>query len=335
ARIQGTNLRLDTPEEISAWIEERRRKWPTRANIAQREEREAKRRAYEEASPSNVALLHQDGAARGRGRGRGRGDRGRERGRGRGQSRLSQGGFQSGSGTRERDVGWGSRPINHAGAGLPKRPTTGSGTTSEHAGRGEGSASDQEDEEAVARQLLSTNANATVETGLQQDEAEDDVDGESIEASTRDVSDDDLPDEEPVGRPESDEVENTMGAEHDDMQEDDMPHDDVYPTSIDKSSRPCRSWTTTGHCKFGKKCMYAHDPSTKPKKQPFAMNAQDAANPFARDDLIGKLLFNEVRHDVSDLRQVIDFLARNEWLEGVELYPGHLQEVENRIKIVS
>ena len=50
--------------------------------------------------------------------------------------------------------------------------------------------------------------------------------------------------------------------------------------------------------------------------------------------MIGKLLYNEVRHEISDLVQVIDFLARSRWMENVELYPGHKQELENRIKVV-
>lgn len=31
--IQGTNISLDTPEDIAAWIQERKRKWPTDANV--------------------------------------------------------------------------------------------------------------------------------------------------------------------------------------------------------------------------------------------------------------------------------------------------------------
>src|SRR6266850_5838681 len=41
--ILGTNVRLDTPEEIEAWIAERKRRWPTAARVAE------KKRKLEEA----------------------------------------------------------------------------------------------------------------------------------------------------------------------------------------------------------------------------------------------------------------------------------------------
>lgn len=39
--IQGTNIRLDTPEDIAAWVAERRKKWPTESNIEKNKERKA------------------------------------------------------------------------------------------------------------------------------------------------------------------------------------------------------------------------------------------------------------------------------------------------------
>lgn len=36
AYIQGTGIKLDTPEEIEAWIKERKSKFPTFARVAQR-----------------------------------------------------------------------------------------------------------------------------------------------------------------------------------------------------------------------------------------------------------------------------------------------------------
>ena len=34
--IQGTNVALDTPEEIARWLAERRRRWPTDARVAEK-----------------------------------------------------------------------------------------------------------------------------------------------------------------------------------------------------------------------------------------------------------------------------------------------------------
>ena len=93
--IQGTNIKLDTPEALEQWIAERKKRFPTAERVAEKEQKlseaiergqlpvddprqpRQKRRRIEESS--NVS-------ARGRGRGRGRGaDRG-WRGRGGGVS---------------------------------------------------------------------------------------------------------------------------------------------------------------------------------------------------------------------------------------------------------
>ncbi|KAJ3757354.1 hypothetical protein EV360DRAFT_46189 [Lentinula raphanica] len=85
-RIQGTNLVLDTPQAIEAWVAERRKRWPSNALIAD------KKRKYEEASArgelsveslglfskkkqrlQNASDNNHTRIARGRGRGRGRG----------------------------------------------------------------------------------------------------------------------------------------------------------------------------------------------------------------------------------------------------------------------
>ncbi|TFK57172.1 hypothetical protein OE88DRAFT_1730578 [Heliocybe sulcata] len=93
--IQGTNLILDSPEALDAWIAERRKRWPSAAKV------EDKKRKIEEAIARgqldpDISLDGRkkrridDGGrgGRGRGRGRGRGD-GRGRGRGRGEAAAS------------------------------------------------------------------------------------------------------------------------------------------------------------------------------------------------------------------------------------------------------
>lgn len=104
--VQGTSVVLDTPEAIDAWIEERKKRWPSAPRVE-----EKKQKLEEAAARGQLNLLttgfagrkrrrvEDDGApggdtARGRGRGRGRGSgrrqaadsgwRGRGRGRGRG-----------------------------------------------------------------------------------------------------------------------------------------------------------------------------------------------------------------------------------------------------------
>lgn len=103
-------------------------------------------------------------------------------------------------------------------------------------------------------------------------------------------------------------------------------------SSVAIAQKPCRDWVQTGTCRWGTRCRYLHDPSLKGRARPAPAAA--AANAWERDDMIGKLMYNEVRREVSDLTQVIDFLARNRWLENVELRPGMKKEKDNRIKVV-
>ncbi|GMK60029.1 hypothetical protein CspeluHIS016_0902460 [Cutaneotrichosporon spelunceum] len=85
AYIQGTGITLDTPEQIAAWIAERRKKFPTAQRVAERKEEEAaaiargenprKRkldaaRAAEEWGRETEVGQHAKGAVRGRGQGR-------------------------------------------------------------------------------------------------------------------------------------------------------------------------------------------------------------------------------------------------------------------------
>ncbi|KAH8920435.1 hypothetical protein BT69DRAFT_1352391 [Atractiella rhizophila] len=74
-RIEGTNIKLETAEEIEKWREERRKKFPT---AERRQQAEEERKLKEASMPENGL----NSRTRGRGRGRGRGDRGRGRGRG-------------------------------------------------------------------------------------------------------------------------------------------------------------------------------------------------------------------------------------------------------------
>jgi hypothetical protein len=91
-------VRLDTPEEIAAWIAERKRRWPTDARVAQKKRKLEQAMANGELHPDHLALMggkrfrpqSSDANVTGTRRGRGGGpfgfggSRGRGRGRGRG-----------------------------------------------------------------------------------------------------------------------------------------------------------------------------------------------------------------------------------------------------------
>jgi hypothetical protein len=96
--ILGTNVRLDTPEEIAAWIAERKRRWPTDVRVSEKKRKLEQAMANGELHPDHLALMggkrfrpqssDPDVTRNGRGRGGGPfgfgGSRGRGRGRGRG-----------------------------------------------------------------------------------------------------------------------------------------------------------------------------------------------------------------------------------------------------------
>ncbi len=103
--ILGTNVRLDTPEELAAWIAERRRLWPTAARVAEKKRKLDKAMANGGLLPEHLMLTGGNkrfrppppsdvgvgvGFARS-GRGRGGGSRSRGRGRGAGGQNRTRG----------------------------------------------------------------------------------------------------------------------------------------------------------------------------------------------------------------------------------------------------
>ena len=195
---------------------------------------------------------------------------------------------------------------------------------------------DDEDAALIAATLVNKEAARPLRAAIDPpDGIAADVRAASPESESAGESDSDAPpEEERIERANGDDLGDGLshradaGADEDNTASQDFaPNDDPLPQKL------CRDWTQTGQCRFGANCRYTHDPLRKGKKRPAP--PQPAQNPFDRDDMLGKLLYNEVRHEISDLVQVIDFLARNRWLENVELYPGHKQEVENRIKVVA
>lgn len=104
--ILGTNVRLDTPEEIAAWVAERKRRWPTTARVAEKKRKLEEATANGELLPEHLLLTGNKrfrphpssdvgltrtrqgrggaffGGSGGRGRGRGAGAGGRNRGHG-------------------------------------------------------------------------------------------------------------------------------------------------------------------------------------------------------------------------------------------------------------
>lgn len=115
--IQGTTVVLDSPEELAAWIAERKRRWPSAPRV------EEKKRKMEEAVARGQLSLEDSGLAGARKRRRmdepGGDERGRGRGAGRGRGQHSGRGQQRGRGV---DAGWRGRGRGTATTQLPSPP---------------------------------------------------------------------------------------------------------------------------------------------------------------------------------------------------------------------
>ncbi|KAI0330571.1 hypothetical protein GY45DRAFT_1345857 [Cubamyces sp. BRFM 1775] len=141
--IQGTSIKLDTPEAIEQWLEERRKRFPTKQNVEDKERK--MREAVERGQIPFDEMTHRkkrrrtDDASGDRG-GPSRGGRGGQRGRGRGRGRG-----------RAVDSGWeGRRPTESTAENtspsvsvLPSRPT-GATTADKTANRDEDASSGED-----------------------------------------------------------------------------------------------------------------------------------------------------------------------------------------------
>jgi Nuclear fragile X mental retardation-interacting protein 1 (NUFIP1) len=130
--ILGTNVRLDTPEDVAAWIAERKRRWPTAARVAEKKRKLEEALANGGLLPDHLALMggkrfrpfssssDADVTRMGRGRGRG-GGRGRGFSGSRGRGRVHGIGAARGGINRSAETALPSRPptVNDT---VPPRP---------------------------------------------------------------------------------------------------------------------------------------------------------------------------------------------------------------------
>lgn len=316
-------MSLDTEEDIAKWIEERKRKWPGAKNKELKLQRDLKRKAYDAASPAAANTQQQVNK--------------------RGKFAKPNTPAQHPEGYQRAPRVWGQTPAS-------TKEQTGS-TASSPAGDAP-SPDDDEDAAVVAAQLTKAVAvkndshsavGAKEESVILGSEVDQDLNGEMI-------TDDRLATEVSAKPAEVAEMEYESGNDSAPEEietrkqpregsaivepEETVDQPKVRPTQEARPRPDCTAWITGGQCKFGKQCRYSHDPLKrgKPRREP---PPPAPKNPFERGDLIGKLVHHEVRHEVSDLTQVIDFLARNDWLKNVELYPGHKKDLEGRINEVA
>ena len=166
-------MRLDTPEEIAAWIAERKRRWPTDARVADKKRKLEQAMANGELHPDHLALM--GGGKRFRPmssdpdvtrprRGRGGGapfgfggsrDRGRGRGRGRGHGAYGQNRVPERSAVRDGITS--SRSPAVKDIELPRRPSVPCAPSATDADADAAShlSSDDNDDDDVAPEVMS------------------------------------------------------------------------------------------------------------------------------------------------------------------------------------
>ncbi|GAA5828197.1 hypothetical protein JCM11251_002631 [Rhodosporidiobolus azoricus] len=313
AVIEGTGIALDTPEALAKWIEERKKRWPSKKVV------EEKEKAREQRVAAGLEAPPRERGGRGRGRGRGQGDFGAGRGGGRGQGR---GGARGGYGG-ARDAGYASREgAEEEGARAAKRFKV-----------------NGEDGKAKG-EMKSLD-------GLSSDSSSSDSSSDSDSDDDDDDSDDGPPEEETTAKAESE----TGDGEGEDGPQLEVVKDaggeagaeDLVEKPKKQFQVVCRHWRK-GTCQLGdSKCPYLHEipanaPPPPPPKRKRPAPPPPAHNPFARpasfsSDPFALLAERDHRHIVSDVLQVIEWLGANEWLKGVEIRPGQVDE-ESGIEVL-
>ncbi|WVW80311.1 hypothetical protein I302_102290 [Kwoniella bestiolae CBS 10118] len=303
--IQGTNILLNTPEELEKWLAERKAKWPSKKRIQEKEEERAaaiargevpargKRRKLDAATVAEEwgrePNLNEIRGDQGRGRG-GRGGRGRGRGRG---------GFVG-----RTQVPEAPQPVDEGWSRITTLPDIKSRTK-------------------PPSPIPSSNALMALEgynTPSPSGSSDSESDSESSNTSDSDSSSEDE-------SSSSEDVNASSQAQ------------EKKPSRDQKEI--CQFFKRTGTCRFGNRCKNSHIIEEKPvnanesKAQPRQPVINKKQNHFARPSMIGSLLSNPIQNTISQLSQTIRFLVANNMLEGVELNPGDAQAQEdekNKIK---
>ncbi|KAL5641272.1 hypothetical protein ACGC1H_001677 [Rhizoctonia solani] len=293
--ILGTDAKLDSPEAIAAWLEERKKRWPSAKRITEKAQhrREALERGQILAEPSR---LHPSGADsshvrviqshRGRGRGRGkpvnqarieasranredqyplnaRGRISHARGRGVRDSRIAGGRWQERG--QNKPLGTESLPIN------PDSNKAKTNTTS------------------------TTDSSTSTES--------------SPESDSDTTSDDD-------SGSDMDLIKDAVSSKAEPLRD---ATTEIQPLSNQVALLPqCSEEVPLANAGFKKQTARRGAP--QPPKP--------AYNPFNhRPNLLRNLLIPDIRATVSNLSQAIKFLVANDFLENVELKPGDAENV--------
>ncbi|KAF8708368.1 Nuclear fragile X mental retardation-interacting protein 1 (NUFIP1), partial [Rhizoctonia solani] len=314
ASILGTNVKLDSPEAIAAWLEERKRRWPSAKRVAEKvtllhithvdpspligiiqvqHRREALERGQILTEPSRPHQLRADSShgqvslsQRGRGRGRGRPTN---------QIQIETSSLNQGPRPISNVPGRGSHVIgrgSRGGSGV-------AGIRGRGRGRGRPLANEPRPVNADESKRI-TSATSDTDTSTSTLSS-----SESDESASDDGSESDM---DPVKDAVSSKVE--------------LPAD----TGTKAQSSEANETTAMQICE---EAPPKKDPS---KQQMLRKNAaqppKPAYNPFnQRPNLLRNLLMPDIQATVSNLSQAIKFLVANDFLKNVELKPGDAENI--------
>lgn len=303
------NRKLETDEQIAAWIQERKKKWPTadraaeKVSSARRQDRPMLRSLTLNGHPSfsSQEKLREGALARGEisrdsGRGRGRG-RGQDRGRGRGRGR---GGFAQGD---RQDGGYEARRDKGKGRENAKVKKVGDGADDFDS---DPLSSSDSDSDTPPRALGTKRPRAASSSSGSSSSGDSNSDAPPVETST------------------------------------------ALATNDSKKAPPCIYFSKPRGCSLGDACRFSHDappPSDVPQNpdaiaptrlhKSIGPQAPRPAPGGGRLSLMERLLQGEVRHTTSTLAQVIKFMCDNDMLKDVEVRVGQAEEQEARgVKMV-
>ncbi|KAG8691867.1 hypothetical protein FRC11_007226 [Ceratobasidium sp. 423] len=298
--ILGTDVKLDSPEAIAAWLEERKKRWPSAKRIAEKAQRrrEALERGQILAEPSRPHRSATDSthgqviqSQRGRGRGRGKPA--------------------------------GQVPIEASGANQEHQfPPKVHGRNTRARGRGRGSGVTGSRGRGRGRPLATEPWPVNPKENKAETNAASDTDSSASTASSSESDSDSSSDDDSGSDmdPLKDAVSSKTGPPMGASSEIQPPEtNETVSTQPPEEARSITSkYVSLVNVRSGKQVLRRSVP--QPPKPVY--------NPFnQRPNLLRNLLMPDIQATVSNLSQAIKFLVANDFLENVELEPGDAENV--------